>query len=89
MLGTPVVILSQTLVAVKLRSRSSLHRNNSLSADRTSRVRTKPRVDAIGVKPVVTARQKPGFVSVDEIREANDALDVVFEVSRVEVYDGD
>ncbi|CAA7024677.1 unnamed protein product [Microthlaspi erraticum] len=68
---------------------SGLAPSTLISADRTSGVRLKPHFDATGVKPVTTAKQKSGFLSIDDIRETNDALDVIFEVFRVEVYDGD
>ncbi|KAF3562166.1 hypothetical protein DY000_02016056 [Brassica cretica] len=49
----------------------------------------KPLLDAVGVEPVITCRQKSVFVSVFKLGEANDAFEAVFGVLGVEIYDGD
>ncbi|WZY83801.1 hypothetical protein YC2023_030185 [Brassica napus] len=66
-----------------------LDRTNYVSANRTRRMQLKPRLDAIGVEPVITCRQNSGFVSVFKLGEANDTFEAVFGVLGVEIYDGD
>ncbi|KAF2575671.1 hypothetical protein F2Q70_00004122 [Brassica cretica] len=58
-------------------------------AEKTRRMQLKPLLDAVGVEPVITCRQKSVFVSVFKLGEANDAFEAVFGVLGVEIYDGD
>lgn len=51
-------------------------------------MRLKPRIDAMGMKPMITSRKNRSFVSISKLWETDDALDAVFEALSVEVYDG-